>query len=417
MTGKGRAFHNIPLRGLPVAVVAVIGIAAAHGGQVPTAEFVGNWAFEYGSNAQAGCGGVQLGTTLDQTVSLTAGTDSDLVFHVACHCDLPLEIQGSKASLKAATPCSFLMDKNQLRALVTDLTFDLSTEKPRLTIHAKDGEAVARPTDQEPTVTCDNIELSGPVRRTPGTVYECGPDETAIGVVSAAKDGTDGCGIGVGREAVDIILSSFPNTGCMVATGEHGEGPWVLPQAERYDMVCDPRRASISQVELHICRVDGRKFKPMTVDAKATDQFYAVLMLGTRCPDGSIEMTEQIDTPEEGDLSSCAGAAPDKPCGPNHAVNIRVGGATTFFMHFCFFTAAASEAEVMSSFPDIGRPYAVFHDFQGGQPPWVMLKRWLYSQHGSGNKFDGPAELKPPFNGIVEQTPLNGIYFDQARVH
>ena len=405
---------------LALLVAAALGIDAAHGTGVDVTPFVGNWTFESGSRVQVLCSGLSISTDVQYSVSVSAGTSSDLEFHLACHCTLPLNIVGAQARLAAPTPCSFLMVSTQIVTTVTDLTFDLSSPVPSVIITGTDGEGLARPPTIPGTGLCSSFGISGTVHRDSTTPGDCGPDDTAVGILPSWTDGNIDCGIGVGREGVDILLNSNNSLACLSETGARGEGKWVLPQAERYDQVCKAVSATATStpnlVDLPFCRVDGNQFKPMTTDPTATDQFYAVLMMGTRCPNGSVEVVWQLDTPDVNDASSCAGAAPDTPCGPNQAVNLGAG-ASTFFMHFCFFRSAASEDGVMTSFPEVGKAYAVFHDFGGGQPPWVILKRWLYSQHGMGNRLSGAdAGANRQFSTLVEETSDHGIYFEMARV-
>ena len=412
---------SLRVRGpLALLAVAVLGIAVAHGSPIDLKPFVGNWTLESGSKIQLTCSGLSLSTDLPSSVvSITPGTTSDLEFHLACHCTLPLNIVGSQARLAAPTYCSFVLVTYQIVTTVTDLTFDLSSPVPSLTITGPEGEALARPA-LPGTGPCADFGITGTVHRASSTPIDCGPDDTAVGILPSWKEGNIDCGIDVGRECVDILLNSDNNLTCLGETGARGEGKWVLPQAQRYDQMCSrvsaPNSNKPNLVNLPFCRVDGRQFKPLTTDATATDQSYAVLMLGTQCPNGSVEVVWGLDTPEVNDASSCAGAAPERPCGPNQAIDLG-GGASTFYMHFCLFRAAASADGVMSAFPEIGKGYSVFHAFDAKQPPWVIHKRWIYSQHGLGNRVSGADEdANRQLSAIVEETSDHGIYFEMARV-
>jgi hypothetical protein len=96
-------------------------------------------------------------------------------------------------------------------------------------------------------------------------------------------------------------------------------------------------------------------------------------------------------------------------------------------LHFCFFRAASTKAETMSTFPDLGFTYAVFHDFDGAQPGWVLEKRWQYSDdknYYTRNAYfgNGDDELKEQFMKLVED-PVSPVaeeshdtFFDYARV-
>ena len=62
----------------------------------------------------------------------------------------------------------------------------------------------------------------------------------------------------------------------------------------------------------------------------------------------------------------------------------------------------------MTSFPDLGMNYAVFHDFDGDQPSWVLLKKWIHSDdedseaHYPDYYFPVSAPELPDFKRIVE---------------
>jgi hypothetical protein len=83
----------------------------------------------------------------------------------------------------------------------------------------------------------------------------------------------------------------------------------------------------------------------------------------------------------------------------------------------------------MSEFPDLGFPYAVFHDFEGPQPAWILRKRFVFSDDSNNNNSNAyypdpgahPETLE--FMSIIEN-PLAQVglgdsvntYFDMARV-
>ena len=74
----------------------------------------------------------------------------------------------------------------------------------------------------------------------------------------------------------------------------------------------------------------------------------------------------------------------------------------------------------MAAFPDLGFRYAVFHRFTGEQPPWVIAKRWQYSDDEDGQNGvdayvprDGP--MTREFGQVIENPNFN-TYFDYAWV-
>ena len=75
----------------------------------------------------------------------------------------------------------------------------------------------------------------------------------------------------------------------------------------------------------------------------------------------------------------------------------------------------------MTNFRDLGFPYAVFHDFDGPQPAWVTLKRWVYSSdeldtnRNSVSSPTGDDVAVSQFQAAVE-TPNHATTFDIAWV-
>jgi hypothetical protein len=407
----------------PVLLVAAIGLGAAHGGGVDPTPFVGDWLNGRGStiSLRGGVGGITFADDAPLIAdaaapfSISVGDDSDLVLHLSCHCDVPLAIVGQQAHLVAPTTCSLFLVSMPVTATVTDLTMDLSATPPRVTIIGRDAQGLGRP-PSGPAVGPLDFVIEGGLHKASDTPSLCGPDATAVGIAPYSEDGIVACPLGwVASEGVDILLSSNNDGLCPRATGAHGEGNWVLPQAERSNHPCaSVPPANPKAVRFQFCRVDGRLFKPLTTDPDATEQFYAVLMLGSKCPNGSEEVLWQIDTPIRGDGSSCAGAVPAS-CGPNQALNLGSAGST-FHFAFCLFRAAATAEDTMLSFPKMAGSYAVFHDFDGLQPPWVMVKRWVRSQEGSGNRLVGPPDVNREIAKIVGEDVDHGLTFEMARV-
>jgi hypothetical protein len=114
-----------------------------------------------------------------------------------------------------------------------------------------------------------------------------------------------------------------------------------------------------SNTYFHLCRVDGTKFKQVK-SANAADN-YAVVKLGTKCPDGSVEFTRYFDANDScGNWLGGIGA-----CGPygDYEGNITpnsYGGnyGNNLTMLFCMFRASSSAATF--NFPNLGSPYGVF---------------------------------------------------------
>lgn len=155
------------------------------------------------------------------------------------------------------------------------------------------------------------------------------------------------------------------------------------------------------QCDTHIsaCRVDGRLFKPFTSGAITPQLNYAVLKLGQECPNGSTEFTRHIDNEDDNNINSRSG-----PIAPN------VSNANTT-LKFCLFRSGPSP---MATFPNLGGAYAVFHDFEGTQPSWVIEKRWVYSD----DEDDGNQNFLSPGNTDTRRIIHDGpnTRFDLARV-
>lgn len=132
---------------------------------------------------------------------------------------------------------------------------------------------------------------------------------------------------------------------------------WRLPQDSDPDFTYHIARWPAPQVgfntRMRFCKVNGQSFRPMTTDVNDKARFYALLKLGQTCPNGSAEFSRYFDNEDDGNENSAAG-----PIAPN------VSNVNTS-LKFCFFRTGSSP---MSDFPNLGVPYAVFHDFEGGQP-------------------------------------------------
>jgi hypothetical protein len=130
------------------------------------------------------------------------------------------------------------------------------------------------------------------------------------------------------------------------------------------------------------CKVDGRDFKSLTKFASKTNYFYAVLSVGEQCPNGSVDAVRIMDDEADNNQSSIS------PAGLANRQRNYHNGFTTV-LSFCVFQASTDK---MTSFPDLGMRYAVFHDYDAVQPSLFIQKRWVYSDNedafpaGSGSR-------------------------------
>ena len=143
---------------------------------------------------------------------------------------------------------------------------------------------------------------------------------------------------------------------------------WDLPGTARRARRHDTGRGGTTW---KFCKVDGRNFKSLTKYASKTNYFYSVLSIGSACPNGSLlvgrMMADEADNNES--YISPAGLA-------NKQWNYHTGFVT--HLSFCMFGPSTDK---MTSFPNLGMKYAVFHDYDGVQPELFLQKKWVYSDN------------------------------------
>ncbi len=152
---------------------------------------------------------------------------------------------------------------------------------------------------------------------------------------------------------------------------------------------------------LNMCRVDGRKFKPI-VSARNMIYDYAVIQLGTTCPNGSMPFNKYIDGEDDGSYSifydDNGGTSPPGSLGPNWGQTD--GG--NMQLYWCLFTNGTS---LMSAFPQLvpNQGYGVYAptDFPS---PWALDRGWIYmDDEDSGN-----ADVLSPDIEAVQRIVLTG---------
>jgi hypothetical protein len=104
---------------------------------------------------------------------------------------------------------------------------------------------------------------------------------------------------------------------------------------------------SNSNTEFFFCRIDGQQLRPLTTQFTETQHHYAVLKLGTTCPNDSNEFSRFFDNEDRRNDSWSIG---------DIAPNISNGNTT---LVFCLFRGDPSVSP-MSDFPDLGFSYGVF---------------------------------------------------------
>jgi hypothetical protein len=375
---------------------------------------VGTWTFQGGSQVQATC--PSLGTVVEgfsgAQASVYPGTKTDLVFDIGCRCTIGLDVSGSHATLSGPQSCLIISRGEQLSGEISALTLDRSSDGT-LTLSFSGANGVLSNRDGS---GCALTSLSGSATlvRASTQMISCGDERTAVGVLPYAAGDTIDCPFGAGGEDLRITMDDEEQAPCSDTTGSHGEGSWVLPDdPPRGPPVCTAAHVTT----LTFCRVDGALFKSLTT-ALSPEQYYAVLKLGSVCPNGSVEVDKTIDNEDQpappGNGSTFLGQL-----GPNEVLNDPMLGTITK-LAFCYFRGAASPDAVMPGFPNLGFPYAVFHAYAGTQPPWVIVKRWIYSNDEDGqlgvDHYDTTdASILSDFQGVIEN-PHSNTVFNLARV-
>ena len=259
-------------------------------------------------------------------------------------------------------------------------------------------------------------------------------DETSglhVGVIPAVNGANTECPLGRNRVSVMFQMHNENATRCTVETGDRGEPPWLPPHAPKYGpyLGCTEHPGPDPTFTfLRFCRtaVSTDAFRPLTTDPNALDEFYAVLMFGERCPPHSIEIQKRIVNNEWHNQNHYYGGRDTNK--PNYIGGEGLGNFT--LLSFCYFRNAPSAAETMSSFPDLGFPYGVFHDFEGKQPGWVLAKYSTYSDDFNGadsNTYEPePSEsaetrefqsiVENPEQELMDGSTTHDTCFDVARV-
>lgn len=397
------------------------GCRAARGADPLPSPLVGTWVYAEGAQLTATCGPLTLEERLaGATVAIRRDDSNGVWFDVGCRCHLHLTPLGSDAghvSLAAPAECTFVYETVAFDILVKTLTLDLDAAGGTVRLDLSAGSA------ETPTSgVCESSVITANLTRVSPTPTECGPDGNALGVIPYDVKAQRSCPLGAGREGLLLASQDDDQYDCLPpSTGWGGESQWALPQAAKRELRCGrpvPARGR-PQTQQWFCRVDGRPFKPLTTDPQATDQFYAVLKLSDDaqpCPKGSVEMVRRMDTEDVNNKGRTVGAV-----GPNQVLTAPDSNAT--ILHFCFFRWADDAADTMQEFPDLGFPYAVYHDFDGPQPPWVTLKRTHHctnEQNTNGNRVYSPAlgvddQAIEQFKQLVE-APQGATVFDMAWV-
>lgn len=181
---------------------------------------------------------------------------------------------------------------------------------------------------------------------------------------------------------------------------------WRLPQDTFDDLVLGYDNWN---TRLQFCRVNGTSFRPMGRDVNDKGHFYAVLRLGSKCPNGSTIMYRFIENENDNNESYASGPYQPNSAGPNT------------MLHFCYFREG-SGTNLVDDVPNLGFPYAVYHDFDGPQPYPFSLglgkARHVSDDEDSDNgniSSGGTAAKRADFSAIISEG--RNTTFDLARVY
>jgi hypothetical protein len=158
---------------------------------------------------------------------------------------------------------------------------------------------------------------------------------------------------------------------------------------------------------MRFCRVDGTQFKKLLWANQSTA--YAVLQLGSSCPDGGISVGRYMDMEDDDNTNTSSGSL--APSVIDRNANLK----------FCLFgSTLGGNGPYMSSFPLLnGLQYAVFHDFDlSPQQTWVMSKRFIFSDD-EDNANENSRDPSTGAAAVALATMIEGTtdtWFDIARV-
>jgi hypothetical protein len=152
---------------------------------------------------------------------------------------------------------------------------------------------------------------------------------------------------------------------------------------------------SDSNTEFFFCRVNGTSFRNLRGPSGNVDS-YAVMKLGTTCPNGSQEFARHFDNEDDNNRNRSEG---------NIVPNVSDHNTT---LVFCLF--APSSASTMTAFPSLGFGYGVFGAFRNDG--------FLHTDDedsGNANSYQAPANIRSIAQSIVSDGRNTTIKMIRAR--
>jgi hypothetical protein len=415
---RGRPPGRLPDPGMraALALAALTAASCAAGGGSAPSSLLGTWTF-FGDDSligtQPNVGSQRLAGTSIRIAEGPTGAELD----VGCLCHIPLSLENDRAaSVKNTTAgCHMILFNNDVQ--ISGQTWSLMLDDGPTPVMRLMGQGTAFIGQMGGSSLM--FSLGGQLRQRADLVPHCvGDKETGVGVLPSL-DLTAQCPTGTGSETVSFFMDNEDQGGCNNYSWGGGPTFWGAPEGVKPPDPC-ATASPLQDTQLAFCRVDGDLFRPFVEDPRGGGS-YALLQLGRRCPEGSVAVTKHISNESSNNDNSSGGIN----LGPNQSVNSLHSTFTE--LHFCLFQPRAAAAGVQSEFPDLGLPYAVIHDFDGFQPPWVIQKAWVLSEDeltDNRNAYDPVAgaptdDLKRMVEDYRRQLPDGehiGTFFDVARV-
>jgi hypothetical protein len=169
------------------------------------------------------------------------------------------------------------------------------------------------------------------------------------------------------------------------------------------------KTVSNNNTNLSFCRVDGTPFKPLTTCSSDTSRNYAVLKLGSVCPNGSVEFWKYINNENFHNANSHYDSSGD------HYPNVYTKNTK---LHFCFFGSASSLSDTMGKFPSEGIPYGVFGRSTLVNAGAASTSGWFRSddEDQSSDSYGAPSSILSQASRIITDS-TQGTTFNAAKVN
>jgi len=385
-------------RAIRGAIPSIVSIAALSACSTPSDPgwMLGHWRLPSGAEAVASCEGVPVRLKIDGSVIRLSETAAGAELELGCRCHLRLTGDGRLEGPTQSCRLTYVPVDPKSPSYDTVESIESWSitpgDGPDVLISAAHGTMKVFQIGTVGAGTDCTFDLESPLERTTAVRPPCGDDRTAVGVWPRNPP----CHIGAGTEPVLINMSNDPQSGCASSIGARGDTTLASSGAVKSLNECEGGKGP-PITQLHFCRVDGSLLRPFPADGTPGNA-YAVLRLGKECPPGAVKVSKHINNADESRMNATVGDIGD---------NLSVNDTTVTDLELCLFLPAGNGVPNQSVFPSLGFPYALFHDFDGYQPPWVAAKQWIRSDdettsRGNSYSFGGPGAPSPDGREIDE---------------